>query len=58
MGVDNKNLNNEEIEKSYIVLLKEAQESVPGVVLPSMGMLDNEVKVEIDGKEYLGEFDK
>lgn len=56
--MDNKSLNNEENEKSYITLLKEAQENVPGVVLPSMGMIDNEVKVNIDVKEYLGEFDK
>ncbi len=40
-------------DKSYIKILEEAQKKIPNVVLPSMGIINNEVKVNIDGKDYV-----
>lgn len=43
---------NEE-EKSYIELLKEVQKENPNLILPSMGMLEDQDKVDINGKDYI-----
>lgn len=43
---------NEE-EKSYIELLKEIQKENPNLILPSMGMLEDQNKVDINGKDYI-----
>lgn len=50
--MDDKNKNQEE---TYIDILKNAQEKLSGIVLPSMGLLDNEVKIEIKGSEFLNQ---
>lgn len=42
-----------EKEKTYISILEEAQESMSDIVLPSMGIIDNETKVEIDANDYI-----
>ena len=49
--MDNQKNKEEEI-KSYIDILKEASEELPNLVLPSMGIIDNEEKVDIDVKDY------
>ena len=45
--VDNKK------DKSYIELLEEAQKKNPNIVLPSMGIIKNEIKVNVNGKDYI-----
>ena len=40
-------------EETYIDILKVAQNKMNGIILPSMGLLDNEVKIEINGSEFL-----
>ncbi len=40
-------------DKSYIDILKEAQAKFPNMVLPSMGMINNEVTVPIQGSDYI-----
>jgi len=47
------NKKDSEVDKNYIEILKEAQKKMPGLVLPSMGMIDNEVHVEINGSDYI-----
>ena len=49
--MDNKN--KEEEFKSYIDIIKEASEKIPNLILPSMGIIDNEKKIDIDAKDYL-----
>ena len=48
--MDNKN--KEEETKTYIDILKEATKSLPNIVLPSMGIIDNEKKIDIEAKDY------
>lgn len=43
----------EEKEKNYMELLEETQKKMPNIILPSMGMIDNEIHVEINGKDYI-----
>lgn len=45
--------NNKVDEKNYITVLKEAQSKIPNIILPSMGLIDNTKKIEINGKDYL-----
>ena len=45
-------------DKNYIKILEEAQKSNPGIVLPSMGILDNSKKVDIKGKDYIKRSEK
>ncbi len=40
-------------EKSYIKILEDAQKRNPNIVLPSMGILNNETKVNVNGKDYI-----
>jgi len=40
-------------EKSIIEELKEIQNNIPGVVLPTMGILDNDNKVKINNDEFI-----
>ena len=39
-------------DQSYIDILKEAQEKIPNVILPSMGLIHNEIAVNIHGKDF------
>lgn len=39
-------------EKTYIDILKEASKSLPNLTLPSMGIIDNEKKIDIEAKDY------
>ncbi len=38
--------------KTYIDILKEASKSLPNLTLPSMGIIDNEKKIDIEAKDY------
>ena len=49
--VDNKK---EIRDENLIKILKEYQKEFPDLVIPNMGIIDNEKKVEINGKDYLG----
>ncbi len=49
--MDNKN--KEEESKTYIDILKEASKEMPNIALPSMGIIDNEKKIDIEAKDYL-----
>lgn len=43
----------EEEVQNYIDILEEAQKKLSDVVLPSMGLIDNEKDILIDGKDYI-----
>ena len=40
-------------EKNILELLEEVQRKVPDIVLPSTGIIDNEVKIDIHGSDYI-----
>lgn len=40
-------------EKGYFDCVKEIQKEMPNIILPSMGMLDNEEKIDINGADYI-----
>ncbi len=44
-------------DKNYIELIKEAQEKLPKVVLPSMGLVDHEEFIDIHGKDFFNKSD-
>ncbi len=39
--------------ESIIKVLEDVQKDFPGLVLPNMGIINNEEEVIIDGKDYL-----
>lgn len=49
--MDSNKVNDEEM-KSYINILKDACKEIPNIVLPSMGIIDNEEKVDINVGDY------
>ena len=42
-------------EKSIIKELIEIQKKLPNVVLPTMGMLEDNLKIKINNKDYINE---
>lgn len=42
-----------EVQKEYEELVKRLREELPNIILPSMGMLDDTLLVDIDGKDYI-----
>ena len=48
--MDDKNKDKE--IKNYIDILKDASQKLPNLNLPSMGMIDNEKKLDIEAKDY------
>ena len=50
-------MNKEKNKEDIIDILKSAQEKVSGIVLPSMGLLDNEESIYVDGKEVISQKD-
>ena len=52
MRMDDSNKNKDVEMKSYIDILNDALKELPNIVLPSMGMIDNEEKVDIEGMDY------
>ena len=39
--------------KSIIKTLEKVQKDFPGLILPNMGIIDNEKKIDINSKDYL-----
>ena len=50
--IDNKK-QNVEMQKEYEELVRGLKEELPNIILPSMGMLDEVERVDIDGKNYI-----
>ena len=46
-------MNHEDEDKSYIDILKEASKDLSDLVLPSMGIIDNEKVIDVDIEDYL-----
>ena len=46
-------MNNE--EKSIIRELEDIQKNLPNIIIPSMGMLENNIKVEINNEEFINQ---
>ena len=44
-------------EKSIIKELEEIQKSLNNIIIPSMGMLDNDIKIDINNEEYINKKD-
>ena len=40
-------------EKSIIEELKEIQASLPNIILPTMGMIENDNKIEINNEQFI-----
>lgn len=40
-------------EKSIIKELEDIQKKMPSIIIPSMGMLDNNIKIEINNEEFI-----
>ena len=47
------NNNIEVISKEYEKLVSELKKDLPNIVLPSMGMLNDVEKIDIDGSNYI-----
>lgn len=41
------------VNQEYDELVLEIKKELPNIILPSMGMLDDVGRVEIDGKDYI-----
>ena len=41
-------------DENLIKILKDCQKEFPNLVIPNMGIIDNEKKIEINGKDYIG----
>lgn len=46
-------MDNKEKTETLIKALENVQKEFPNLVLPNMGIIDNEKKIEINGKDYL-----
>ena len=42
-----------DVQKEYEKLVSELKEELPNIVLPSMGMLDDSIVIDIDGKNFI-----
>lgn len=40
-------------EKSIIKELEDIQKNLPNIIIPSMGMLENTIKLEINNEEFI-----
>ncbi len=40
-------------DESLIKKIEKVQKELPNIVLPNMGIINNEKKVEINGKDYI-----
>lgn len=49
--MENKNLE----EQDYIDILKNVQQEFPNVIIPSMGLIQNQSQVHIDGKKIFND---
>ncbi len=46
-------MDNKNIEENYLEKLKKIQASMPKIILPTMGLIDNNTKIEINGSDYI-----
>lgn len=49
--MENKNFE----EKDYIDVLKNVQQELPNIVIPSMGLIQNQNPIHIDGKKIFND---
>ena len=42
-------------EKSIIRELEEIQKKIPQIIIPSMGMIENNIKIEINNEEFINQ---
>lgn len=49
--MENKNLE----EQDYIDILKNVQQAFPNIIIPSMGLIQNQNQVHIDGKKIFND---
>lgn len=42
-------------DKNYIEKLKELQQSMPNINLPTMGLINNDTKISINSSDYIKE---
>lgn len=40
-------------EKSIIKKLEDIQKNIPNIIIPSMGMLENDINIEIKNEDYI-----
>ena len=40
-------------EKSIIKELEDIQKNLPNIIIPAMGMLENNIKIEINNEEFI-----
>lgn len=45
-------MDNNEVE-NYLDKLKRLQQEIPNIVLPSMGLIENDTKLNINGSDYI-----
>lgn len=43
----------DDVQKEYEKLVSEIKKELPNIVLPSMGMLDDSIIIDIDGKNFI-----
>lgn len=46
-------MDNNSDEKNLVQILEDLQKEFPDLVLPNMGIIDNEEKININAKDYL-----
>ncbi len=49
--MENKNLE----EQDYIDILKNVQQAFPNIIIPSMGLIQNQNQIHIDGKKIFND---
>ena len=42
-----------DIEKSVIKKLEDIQKNIPNIIIPSMGMIENDINVKINNEDYI-----
>ena len=40
-------------EKSIIKELEDIQKNIPNIIIPSMGMLENDINIKINNEDYI-----
>lgn len=48
-------MDNQDKEDNFLETLKHLQENMPNITLPTMGLIDNNTKVDINGSDYIKE---
>lgn len=42
-----------DVEKSVIKKLEDIQKNIPNIIIPSMGMLENDINIKINNEDYI-----